>query len=83
MGGYETRGNLRTTGGASNAGAAAITQAQVGGAPARAYMNEKIVPHLLEGMKSLAKEQYVFASPLLSALQCTFLYVHLVRSFYR
>ena len=30
-----------------------------GGAPARVYMNEKIVPYLLEGMKVVAKEQYV------------------------
>ncbi|PYH48813.1 DPY30/SDC1 family protein [Aspergillus saccharolyticus JOP 1030-1] len=28
-----------------------------GGAPARVYMNEKIVPYLLEGMKSIVKEQ--------------------------
>ncbi|KAL1992447.1 hypothetical protein VTN49DRAFT_4479 [Thermomyces lanuginosus] len=28
-----------------------------GGAPARVYMNEKIVPYLLEGMKVVAKEQ--------------------------
>ncbi|KAL1977083.1 hypothetical protein VTN31DRAFT_3365 [Thermomyces dupontii] len=28
-----------------------------GGAPARVYMNEKIVPYLLEGMKAVAKEQ--------------------------
>lgn len=30
-----------------------------GGAPARVYMNEKIVPYLLEGMKNVTKEQYV------------------------
>lgn len=30
-----------------------------GGAPARVYMNERIVPYLLEGMKVVAKEQYV------------------------
>lgn len=30
-----------------------------GGAPARLYMNEKIVPYLLEGMKSVARDQYV------------------------
>ena len=29
-----------------------------GGAPARVYMNEKIVPYLLEGMKTVTKEQY-------------------------
>ncbi|KAF9894949.1 COMPASS (complex proteins associated with Set1p) component [Aspergillus nanangensis] len=28
-----------------------------GGAPARVYMNEKIVPYLLEGMKTVTKEQ--------------------------
>ncbi|KAL4792796.1 hypothetical protein BDV19DRAFT_391764 [Aspergillus venezuelensis] len=28
-----------------------------GGAPARVYMNEKIVPYLLEGMKSVTREQ--------------------------
>ncbi|PGH18942.1 hypothetical protein AJ80_04269 [Polytolypa hystricis UAMH7299] len=32
-------------------------QVQVGGAPARIYLNEKLVPYLLEGMKVLAKEQ--------------------------
>lgn len=35
-------------------------QVRPGGAPARVYMNEKIVPYLLEGMKTVAKEQYVF-----------------------
>ncbi|EYE98634.1 DPY30/SDC1 family protein [Aspergillus ruber CBS 135680] len=36
------------------------SQAQTGrpgGAPARVYMNENIVPYLLEGMKGVAKEQ--------------------------
>ncbi|KAL5000924.1 hypothetical protein BDV10DRAFT_182807 [Aspergillus recurvatus] len=28
-----------------------------GGAPARVYMNEKIVPYLLEGMQTVTKEQ--------------------------
>ncbi|KAK1143890.1 COMPASS (complex proteins associated with Set1p) component [Aspergillus melleus] len=28
-----------------------------GGAPARVYMNERIVPYLLDGMKVVAKEQ--------------------------
>ncbi|EAW11938.1 DPY30/SDC1 family protein [Aspergillus clavatus NRRL 1] len=32
-------------------------QTRPGGAPARVYMNEKIVPYLLEGMKSIVKEQ--------------------------
>lgn len=38
-------------------------QGRPGGAPARIYMNEKIVPYLLDGMKSVAKEQYVFFFP--------------------
>ncbi|RAL12793.1 DPY30/SDC1 family protein [Aspergillus homomorphus CBS 101889] len=33
------------------------SQIRPGGAPARVYMNEKIVPYLLEGMKGIAKEQ--------------------------
>ncbi|KAJ5833221.1 hypothetical protein N7474_001532 [Penicillium riverlandense] len=37
--------------------ATAATQVRPGGAPARVYLNEKIVPHLLEGMKSVAKDQ--------------------------
>lgn len=28
-----------------------------GGAPVRTYMNERIVPYLLEGMKTVAKDQ--------------------------
>ncbi|KAJ5709576.1 hypothetical protein N7493_009867 [Penicillium malachiteum] len=35
----------------------AATQVRPGGAPARVYLNDKIVPHLLEGMKSVAKDQ--------------------------
>lgn len=38
---------------------ASTTQVRPGGAPARVYLNEKIVPTLLEGMKSVAKEQWV------------------------
>ncbi|KAJ5745595.1 hypothetical protein N7520_010777 [Penicillium odoratum] len=36
-----------------------VTNPQVrpGGAPAREYMNEKIVPYLLEGMKAVTKDQ--------------------------
>ncbi|KKZ63484.1 hypothetical protein EMCG_02215 [[Emmonsia] crescens] len=41
----------------NNASTASIPQVRPGGAPARVYMNEKIVPYLLEGMKTLAKEQ--------------------------
>lgn len=36
---------------------ASATQVRPGGAPARVYLNEKIVPTLLEGMKTVAKEQ--------------------------
>lgn len=36
---------------------AAAAQVRPGGAPARVYLNEKIVPYLLEGMKSVAKDQ--------------------------
>lgn len=36
---------------------ASATQVRPGGAPARVYLNDKIVPHLLEGMKSVAKDQ--------------------------
>ena len=33
------------------------TQGRSGGAPARAYLNEKVVPYLLDGMKTVAKDQ--------------------------
>lgn len=36
---------------------ASATQVRPGGAPARVYLNDKIVPHLLEGMKSVARDQ--------------------------
>ncbi|KAF7714205.1 Uncharacterized protein PECH_000301 [Penicillium ucsense] len=32
-------------------------QIRPGGAPARVYLNEKIVPHLLEGMKAITRDQ--------------------------
>ncbi|KAJ5164804.1 uncharacterized protein N7500_006634 [Penicillium coprophilum] len=32
-------------------------QIRPGGAPARVYLNEKVVPYLLDGMKSVAREQ--------------------------
>ena len=40
------------------AASAGANPVRPGGAPARMYMNEKIVPYLLEGMKSVAREQY-------------------------
>ncbi|PYI25203.1 hypothetical protein BP00DRAFT_452342 [Aspergillus indologenus CBS 114.80] len=53
--------NTTTTTAAATAAAATSTAngspIRPGGAPARVYMNEKIVPYLLEGMKSVAKEQ--------------------------
>ncbi|BDD59194.1 COMPASS (complex proteins associated with Set1p) component [Monascus purpureus] len=33
------------------------TQVRPGGAPARVYLNEKVVPYLLEGMKTITNEQ--------------------------
>ncbi|KAL4742585.1 hypothetical protein BDV11DRAFT_166996 [Aspergillus similis] len=46
------------TGSAHTAAADAIASTvRPGGAPARVYMNEKIVPYLLEGMKTVTKEQ--------------------------
>ncbi|KAE8382701.1 hypothetical protein BDV26DRAFT_253014 [Aspergillus bertholletiae] len=33
------------------------TNVRPGGAPARVYMNEKIVPYLLEGMKHVTRDQ--------------------------
>ncbi|QMW26571.1 hypothetical protein G4B84_001816, partial [Aspergillus flavus NRRL3357] len=38
------------------------TQLRPGGAPARVYMNEKIVPYLLEGMKHVTKEHNLAVS---------------------
>ncbi|KAJ5908045.1 hypothetical protein N7495_000727 [Penicillium taxi] len=34
-----------------------LTQVRPGGAPSRVYLNAKVVPQLLEGMKLLAKDQ--------------------------
>lgn len=50
-------------------------QGRPGGAPARVYMNEKIVPYLLDGMKSVAKEQYVLPSPFWARLGLTWGFV--------
>ncbi|RMJ25812.1 COMPASS complex subunit Sdc1 [Aspergillus sp. HF37] len=33
------------------------SQPRPGGAPIRTYLNERIVPYLLEGMKTVAKDQ--------------------------
>ncbi|KAI9372938.1 hypothetical protein BJX61DRAFT_542226 [Aspergillus egyptiacus] len=42
---------------AADSSASATNPIRPGGAPARVYMNEKIVPYLLEGMKNVTKEQ--------------------------
>lgn len=53
-----------TTGGNQGAGGLDNLLPKVaGGAPARIYLNEKIVPYLLEGMKDIAREQYVHNNP--------------------
>jgi COMPASS component SDC1 len=44
--------NTNVTGGAGS------SQVVAGGAPARVFMNEKIVPYLLEGMKAVTRDQY-------------------------
>jgi COMPASS component SDC1 len=48
-----------TTAGHQGAGLDSVLPKVAGGAPARIYLNEKIVPYLLEGMKDVAREQYV------------------------
>ncbi|BCR94828.1 COMPASS (complex proteins associated with Set1p) component [Aspergillus luchuensis] len=45
---------------AATPSATTTTQVRPGGAPIRRYMNEKIVPHLLDGMTVVAKEQCVY-----------------------
>lgn len=47
-----------TTGG-NAAGLDDVLPKVAGGAPARIYLNEKITPYLLEGLKDIAREQYV------------------------
>lgn len=49
----ETNGNIQIPELANGS----TTQIRPGGAPARVYLNELVVPHLLEGMKSVAKDQ--------------------------
>ena len=41
----------------NNIAASILPQVRPGGAPARVYLNEKVVPYLLDGMKALAKDQ--------------------------
>ncbi|EEA21422.1 COMPASS (complex proteins associated with Set1p) component [Talaromyces marneffei ATCC 18224] len=45
-----------TTGG-NAAGLDSVLPKVAGGAPARIYLNEKITPYLLEGLKDIAREQ--------------------------
>ena len=47
------------TTGANAAGLDNALPKVAGGAPARIYLNEKITPYLLEGLKDIAREQYV------------------------
>ena len=54
---------------AADLAGAAATQVRPGGAPARVYMNEKLVPHVLEGMKTVVRDQYV-KLPLISSVPC-------------
>lgn len=42
-----------------------------GGAPTRVYVNEKIVPYLLDGMKTVAREQYVMMPRYLAVAYAT------------
>ncbi|EED17003.1 COMPASS complex subunit Sdc1, putative [Talaromyces stipitatus ATCC 10500] len=46
-----------TTEGNAAAGLDNVLPKVAGGAPARIYLNEKITPYLLEGMKEIAREQ--------------------------
>lgn len=48
-----------TTPGPNAAGLDNVLPKVAGGAPARIYLNEKITPYLLEGLKDIAREQYV------------------------
>lgn len=43
--------------GANAAGIDSVIPKVAGGAPARIYLNEKITPYLLEGLKDIAREQ--------------------------
>ncbi|GAM37944.1 COMPASS complex subunit [Talaromyces pinophilus] len=45
------------TTGANAAGLDNVLPKVAGGAPARIYLNEKITPYLLEGLKDIAREQ--------------------------
>lgn len=52
-----TNGSANTPTVQMDLSSAAATQVRPGGAPARVYLNEKIVPYLLEGMKTVTREQ--------------------------
>ncbi|KAL1954506.1 hypothetical protein VTO42DRAFT_1117 [Malbranchea cinnamomea] len=49
--------NAATAAANDNIAASMVPQVRPGGAPVRTYLNEKVVPYLLEGMKALAKDQ--------------------------
>ncbi|GAD99686.1 COMPASS complex subunit Sdc1, putative [Paecilomyces variotii No. 5] len=50
-------GNTPAASSSSTAANAGTAQVRAGGAPARQFMNEKIAPYLLEGMKIVVKDQ--------------------------
>ncbi|KAL1850570.1 COMPASS (complex proteins associated with Set1p) component [Paecilomyces lecythidis] len=54
-------GNTPAASSSSTAANAGTAQVRAGGAPARAFMNEKIAPYLLEGMKAVVRDQYVIS----------------------
>lgn len=54
-------GNTPAASSSSTAANAGTAQVRAGGAPARAFMNEKIAPYLLEGMKVVVRDQYVIS----------------------
>lgn len=55
-------GNTLAAASSSTAANAGTPQVRAGGAPVRVFMNEKIAPYLLEGMKVVVRDQYVISS---------------------
>jgi hypothetical protein len=55
-----------TTTTAAAAASGPTPKVRAGGAPARIFMNENIVPYLLEGMKNVTRDQFSF--PISSSL---------------
>lgn len=65
IGNHAETHNLTTpaTTGGNSGGLDNVLPKVAGGAPARIYLNEKITPYLLEGLKDIAREQYVSGFP--------------------